>query len=541
MSAPENPDTPWLPAGSPFTKAPTGTVPSGLRVGAVATVNERDEITTDVLIVGSGMGGATAAWALRDAGLDVLVVERGGFLPHEPQNHDPRQMYIEGRYKTAGYWYNGKTGEAFSPGVYYWVGGNTRFYGASLPRFRRSDFEEVEHQEGTSKAWPFSYDDLEPYYQQVEQLFDVHGQIGEDPTEPPHSGTYPFPALAHERRIEQFAGSLRKKGLHPFHTPNAMNLDSQAQRAAATTTDGCPDDTGVKSDAQNKMVLPALRSDRVKILPRTEVTRLITAPDGHRVVAAEARHQGRIIRINANRFVISGGAVNSTVLLLKSANRQHPGGLANSSDLLGRNYMVHNSTFFVGVNPVRRNPTKWQKTLGLNDFYEAGPLTRYPLGNLQMLGKLQGPMIKSARAWAPDWALTYMTDRSIDIYLTTEDMASPDNRVRVDGDRILIDWEPTNVAPHRELVKRITKLVRSAGYPLIFTQRMGIETNSHMCGTAIAGTDPATSVLTPDCQAHDVDNLWLVDASFFPSSAALNPALTIAANALRVAPKIIAG
>jgi choline dehydrogenase-like flavoprotein len=391
-----------------------------------------------------------------------------------------------------------------------------------------------------SKAWPFNYDDLEPYYQRVEQLFDVHGQVGEDPTEPPHSGSYPFPALPHERRIEQFAEALRQKGLHPFHTPNAMNIDTVAQRTAVSTADGCPDDTGVKSDAENKMVLPALGGDRVRILPRAEVTRLITTPDGHRIVAAEARCQGRIIRINAGRFVVSGGAVNSTVLLLKSANRQHPAGLANSSDLLGRNYMVHNSTFFVGVNPVRRNPTKWQKTLGLNDFYESGPLNEYPLGNLQMLGKLQGPMIKPARPWAPDRALTYMTDRSIDIYLTTEDMASPDNRVRVDGDRILIDWEPTNVAPHRELVKRVTKLVRAAGYPLIFTQRMGIETNSHMCGTAIAGTDPTTSVLTPDCRAHDVDNLWLVDASFFPSSAALNPALTIAANALRVAPKIAA-
>lgn len=521
-------------------QASVTTTPPGLRDGAVASV-PGDEITTDVLVVGSGMGGGTLAWALRGSGLDVLVVERGGFLPREPQNHDPREMFVQGRYKTAGHWYDGRTGQPFTPGVYYWVGGNTKFYGASLPRFRHSDFEQVEHQEGISRAWPFGYDDLEPHYQRAEELFDVHGQVGEDPTEPAHSGPYPFAALAHEPPVERFAASLRKHGLHPFHTPNAMNLDTQAQRAAATTADGCPDDTGVKSEAENKVILPALRSERVRILPRTEVTRLLTSADGRRVVAAEARHEGRVIRINASRFVVSGGAVNSSVLLLRSATRQHPDGLGNSSGLLGRNYMVHNSTFLVGVNPARRNTTKWQKTLGLNDFYESGPLTRYPLGNLQMLGKLRAPMVSAARSWAPDWALTFMTDRSIDIYLTTEDLPSRDNRVRVDGDRILVDWEPTNVAPHLELVRRVTKLVRSAGYPLVFTQRMGIETNSHMCGTAVAGTDPSASVLTPDCRAHDVENLWLVDASFFPSSAALNPALTIAANALRVAPSIAAG
>ena len=537
----EHPDDPLLPADTPSSGVRKDSVPAGLAAGAVITLNEGDEIDTDVLIIGSGMGGGTLAWALKDSGSQVLIIERGGFLPREPENSQPEQMYLKGRYKTAGYWYNGKTGEPFTPGVYYWVGGNTKFWGASMPRFRRSDFQQVTHQEGVSQAWPFTYDDLEPFYTQAETLFDAHGQIGEDPTEPPHSTSFPFPALDHEPTIERFAASLRKSGLHPFHMTNGMNITSAADRAAVTTADGCPDGTGIKSEAENKVIRPALDGGNVKIMTRTEVTRLLTSPDGRRVVAAEARHQGRIIRINANRVVVSAGAVNSTALLLRSATRQQPTGLANSSDLLGRNYMVHNSTFFVGVNPRRTNPTKWQKTLGLNDFYEASGLTQYPLGNLQMLGKLQAPMIKPARPWAPDWALTFMTDRSIDIYLTTEDLPSRDNRVRVDGDQILVDWTPTNVAPHRELVKRITKLVRKAGYPFIFTQQMGIETNSHMCGTAVAGHDPATSVLDANCRSHDIDNLWLVDASFFPSSAALNPALTIAANALRVAPTIANG
>jgi choline dehydrogenase-like flavoprotein len=220
-------------------------------------------------------------------------------------------------------------------------------------------------------------------------------------------------------------------------------------------------------------------------------------------------------------------------------SNQHPAGLGNSSGLLGRNYMVHNSTFFMAVDPLHKNETAWQKTLGLNDWYEAGPDNPYPLGNLQMLGKLQSPMVKSARPWAPLWALKMVTDRSLDIYLTTEDLPRPDNRVTVDGDKIMINWTPNNLTPHRELVRKVSRAVRKGGYPVVLTERMGIATNSHMCGTAVAGTDPSRSVLDPDCRSYDVTNLYVVDSSFFPSSAALNPALTIAANALRVAPTIV--
>jgi choline dehydrogenase-like flavoprotein len=279
----------------------------------------------------------------------------------------------------------------------------------------------------------------------------------------------------------------------------------------------------------------------VRLLLGAYVRRLLTNPAGDAVTVAEADVAGRTVRIEAKTFVVCGGAVNSSALLLRSVSDQHPNGLGNSSGLLGRNYMVHNSTFFMAVNPARRNDTAWQKTLGLNDWYEAGPDTPYPLGNLQMLGKLRAPMVKAARPWAPMWALKMVTDRSLDIYLTTEDLPRLDNRAIVDGDKIMINWTPNNLAPHQELVKRVSRAVRKAGYPIVLTERMGIATNSHMCGTAVAGTDPARSVLSPDCRSHDVSNLFIVDGSFFPSSAALNPALTIAANALRVAPTIANG
>ena len=510
-----------------------------LRDGALVNVDQ-DILTADVVIIGSGMGGGTLAWALKDTGLDVLIVERGQFLPREPENSQPDHVFIKKRYLTSEPWYDAKTWQPFQPGVNYWVGGNTKMYGACLPRFRRSDFEEVAHHDGVSPAWPFRYDDLEPFYAKAEELFEVHGALGEDPTEPAHSTPYPYPALSHEPVIERFAVRLRQQGLHPFHMANGMHLPSMVERRADTTADGSPSPSGNKSDAENRAVRPALESPTVRLLLGAYVRRLHTSRNGHTITAAEAQVDERAVRIEAKTFVVAGGSVNSAALLLRSVSDQHPEGLGNSSGLLGRNYMVHNSTFFMAVNPARRNHTAWQKTLGLNDWYEAGPDTPYPLGNLQMLGKLQAPMVKAARPWAPMWALKMVTDRSLDIYLTTEDLPRLDNRVTVDGDKIMISWTPNNLTPHHELVKRVSRAVREAGYPIVLSERMGIATNSHMCGTAVAGTHPSTSVLDPDCRSHDVDNLYVVDGSFFPSSAALNPALTIAANALRVAPTIAA-
>jgi choline dehydrogenase-like flavoprotein len=485
-------------------------------------------ITCDIAVIGSGMGGGTMAWALRNSGAKVLLVERGDRLPAEEQNWSARAVFVDRRYKNAEQWVDERTGESFHPGVHYYVGGNTKVFGACLPRFREDDFKPLEHADGVSDAWPVTYAEIERYYGQAEELYAVHGTAGGDPTEPYRSAAYPYPALEHEPDISRLADDIGRQGLHPFRMPMGVDYRDGGRCVLCATCDGYPCRRDAKSDADVNAVRPAEKAG-VGLQTRTLVHTLETTPDGRAVVAAIAERDGRPVRIVAKKFVLAAGAVNTAALLLRS-------GLANSSGLVGRRYMVHNSTFFVAVDPRRRNWTRFQKTLGVNDWYLPGEHTDIPLGNLQMLGKLQADSVRAARRWAPTPALRFMTNRSVDIYLTTEDLPREENRVvvRPDG-RIGVHWTPNNLGPHARLVRNVTTMMRRVGYPLVFTERMGIETNSHQCGTAVMGTDPATSVVGPDCRTHDLPNVWICDSSVFPSSAALNPALTIAANALRVA------
>jgi choline dehydrogenase-like flavoprotein len=493
------------------------------------------QVSADIVVIGSGMGGSTLAHALRDSGATVLVVERGDFLPRELENWSPEAVFSDGRYKNAESWYS-HDGQAFDPGVYYYVGGNTKLYGAMLPRFREADFGEIRHADGVSPAWPISYADLEPFYTQAERLYHVHGEVGADPTDPWRSGPYPEPALPHEPAIQQLADALTRQGLRPFSMPAAIDYRTGGGCVLCRTCDGFPCMVNAKCDADVTALRPQVQRGTVKLLTRTRIDWLGTTADGKTVTEATGVRDGQPIRITADRFVVAGGAVNTAALLLRSGSTSHPDGLGNSSGQLGRNYMVHNSTFFVAVDPRRRNDTRFQKTLAFNDWYAAGEGRPYPLGNVQMLGKLQSPMIEKSRRWVPRRVLRYMTDHSIDMYLTTEDLPDPDNRVEVNSrGQIVVHWKPNNLDPHVELVRRTTKAVRRAGFPLVFTERMGIATNSHMCGTAVMGHDPTRSVVDPNGKAHDLLNLWIADSATFPSSAALNPALTIAANAIRVA------
>lgn len=489
----------------------------------------------DLIIVGTGAGGGTLAYALADSGIRILLIERGDFLPQEPENWQPRVVFDERRYKPDETWY-GQDGKPFHPGVHYFVGGNTKVYGAALPRLRQEDFGALEHEGGTSPAWPISYEELEPYYNKAETIYRVHGVPGEDLTEPPRSCPFPFPAVDHEPAIGELASRLRANGLHPFHLPMGVDARNGGACILCKTCDGFPCQLLAKSEADVCCVRPALASPTVTLWTRTKALRLLTDASGKQVTGIEVEKDGVKQTVTADRYVVSCGAVNSALLLLRSANSAHPNGIANGSGLVGRNYMVHNNTALMAVDPRRRNPTTFQKSMAVNDFYFRGPGFNFPMGNLQLLGKLQAGMLTAAVPLVPRPILQGMADRSVDWWVMSEDLPDPENRVTLGSDgRVNVRWQPNNRVAHEKLISAARKMMQDAGFPFVAVQRMGIDTNSHQCGTIRFGTDPATSVLDSYCRTHEVDNLYVMDSSFFPSSAAMNPALTIAAQALRVA------
>ena len=491
------------------------------------------DLQADVVVIGSGMGGATTAHALALRGADVLVLERGERLPREPENWSAREVFLRRRYKPAETWFD-RRGRAFAPGVHYVVGGNTKVYGASLPRLRSHDFDAVEHHEGTSPAWPFGYADLEPYYVQAERLYRVHGTTGEDPTEPWRSAPYPHPPLEHEPYVAELAERVRAQGVHP--SANAMGLDRGPGGTCVrcATCDGFPCRLGAKSDAETCAIDPALDSGALRLATGTRVLRLVTDRSGRRVVHRVADGpQGRCT-VRAGKVVLAAGAVNSAALLLSSASDAHPGGLANASGQVGRNFMMHNNAHVAAVDLDRVNDVTFQKTLSVNDWYRDGG-DGFPLGTMQLIGRVDEVMMKSWATAVPLTVLRQVARRSVQWLVMAEDLPSPDNRVTVDGrGAITTARAALGRSTHRRLHRRARSLLRGAGYDAVFTQWFDIAMNSHQCGTVVAGADPARSVLDPWCKAHDVANLWVVDAGFFPSSAAMNPALTIAAQALRV-------
>jgi len=490
----------------------------------------------DLIIIGTGMGGGTLAYALRHSGARILLLERGDYLPQEPQNWEPGAIFDENRYKPDELWVDAENGGTFKPGVHYFVGGNTKVYGAALPRFRREDFDAIEHEGGTSLGWPISYDDLEPYYVEAEKIYRVHGQAGQDPTEPPRSAPFPYPGVPHEPVIDDLRRRLEAQGLHPFSYPMGIDLREGGLCIRCNTCDGFPCNVLAKSEADVCAVRPAIDEGRITLWTNTLAQHLLTDSTGRKVVGVEIENNREKQTVAADRYVISAGAVNTAVLLLRSANQQHPNGLANSSGQVGRNYMVHNNSALMAVSPFRQNKTVFQKTMAVNDFYFGSADFPYPMGNLQLLGKLQAGMLAASQPLFPHPVLQAMANRSVDWWIMSEDLPSADNFVTVGANgRFQIRWQPSNRVAHEKLIAAAKRMMRRAGYPLLFVERMGIETNSHQCGTARFGHDPATSILDSFCKAHDLDNLYIVDSSFFPSSAAMNPALTIAAQALRVA------
>ncbi len=555
----------------------------------------------DAIIIGTGAGGGALAHRLAHAGKQILILERGGFLPQEKLNWSTSAVFLDNRYHTKETWQD-KDGKPLHPQQAYFVGGQTKVYGAAMFRMRAQDFGIIQHQGGISPAWPIGYADIEPYYSQAEELYHVHGDLGTaptvpggygssfDPTEPYHSKPYPYAAFGNEPRMQVIEDAVRKLGVNTFPIPLGLKRNATDPVASkcvrCDTCDGYPCLVHAKSDADINCIREIIALPNVTLMTSTRVLRLLTNSTGTAVTDVEVLHadSNQTARYSAGIFALCAGAINSAVVLLQSANDKHPRGLANnSSDQVGRNFMVHQADALLAIT-TDTNTDSYTKTWGTNDFYlrDPDPAYPFPLGQVQPVGSFHHEMMKGdAPPLTPGFVLETMKHRAVPWWLTTEDLPDPDNRVTLvnatpsaaipsdisqqpgiagvhgAGDtglynestsvaiapqgRIQLSYTPNNVASFNRLKDRWVATLKEAGHadmhlPLsaYFKKRIPLEGVGHQNGTCRMGNDPTTSVLDAHCKAHDLDNLYVVDASCFPSSSAVNPSLTIIANALRV-------
>jgi choline dehydrogenase-like flavoprotein len=498
----------------------------------------------EVVIIGTGAGGGTLAYHLAKAGKRVLILERGPFLPREKPNWSTEAVFLENRYHTKETWTD-KNGKELRPGTGYWVGGNTKVYGAALFRLREEDFGVLQHKGGISPEWPVKYDIFEPYYTQAERLFQVHGAQGIDPTEPPRSAEFPFPAIANEPRMQQIQEALQAQGLKPFPCPLGLQLDEpnpvESRCIRCDTCDGYPCMVHAKSDSDVNCIREIMHLPNVTLVTEARVTRLLSNATGTAVSAVEAEIDGKALQFYGDIVAVCCGAINSAALLLASTSDKHPHGLANNNDVVGRHFMFHQADAILAIGK-EPNRSTYMKTFSLNDFYFGDKDYAFPMGNIQPVGSFHSEMMKDdAPPLTPKFVLGALTTHAVPWWLTTEDLPDPNNRVRLVDGKIRLEYTPNNLESFDRLRDRWIDVLKSAGHAehwfrlhAYFKKRIPLEGVGHQNGTCRFGTDPKTSVLDVNCRTHGLDNLYVVDGSFFASSGAVNPSLTIIANALRV-------
>ncbi|HEY0038724.1 MAG TPA: GMC family oxidoreductase [Longimicrobium sp.] len=503
----------------------------------------------DAVVIGSGFGGAMAAWELVAAGLRVAMVERGGWVERGPHNWAGEGAFVRTPAYAADSAFRVLQGRRWAEqNLCTCVGGPSVYYGGSSFRFREGDFHVApEIVDGSGAAWPFRYDALEPFYTQAERLLGVAGAAGADPTEPPRSAPYPHapaPLAEPSRRIDRAARSL---GLHPFPIPLAINYAAPGGCQRCTTCDAFACAVGAKNDVATRMV-PELVLRGMKLLPETVAVRLVVA--GGRVEALECRSRvtGETVVLRAASFVVAAGALATPHLLLASGlERMNPAGHA-----VGRYLMRHCNAMTYGLFPRNPNPAnEHHKQLAIHDFYFGVDEKDAPRGKLGNLQQVMGPpaaMLEVglpkplARLGAP--VVGHMTG----LLSIAEDQPRIENGVRVDPgalDRwglprmsVTSLYSPRDLAARAALVRRAKRILRRAGAWGTVTWK--VTTFSHVVGTVRMGDDESSAPLDPECRFRGVENLYVTDGSCFPTSAGVNPSLTIAANALRVG-RLLAG
>jgi choline dehydrogenase-like flavoprotein len=483
----------------------------------------------DIVIVGSGMGGATLAAGLAPTGARIVILERGFQIPSDAPARDPSRIYKNSAFRSKETWLD-ERGHPFEPGNYYNVGGNSKLYGAVLIRYRAEDFQALEHFDGVSPAWPFGYGELAPWYDAAERLYQVRGDATSDPTEPPHRAPYPFPPVPDEPAVAAVRARLERIGVHPFTLPLGVDIDRWLA-AGRTGWDGYPDLRCGKMDAETCGLAAALAHPNVELVTGAHVTALEPGPDGKRIAEVVYRKDGAERRLAPRTVAVCAGAVQSAALLLRS-------GVANRSDQVGRCFMNHNASALIAIDPRFRNDSVYQKTFGINDWYLSDGAGGHPLGNLQLLGRVVPDILKIQVPSLPRPVARWISGHAIDLYVISEDLPDPESRVVLKGGEVQLLWRRSNMTAHRKLVAKAKETFRAAGFPIVLSRLFDGRVPSHQCGTVRIGSEPASSVLDPDCRAWDHPNLFVTDAGALPTSAAVNPALTVAALALRAADTI---
>jgi choline dehydrogenase-like flavoprotein len=446
----------------------------------------------DVIVVGSGAGGGTAARALAQAGRKVLVIERGEYIPREPANWSAQEVFGKGRYISPDTWLDG-SGTPFAPQVHYCVGGSTRMYGAALWRMQSSDFG----------SWPVSLADMAPWYARAEAMYHVQ------------------PAIAHAPVIAKIAAGLASAGLHPESAPAAVMLEQGCTLCA--TCDGYPCNLGVKGDAQSCAIVPALATGNLTLATSEQVLEILVTSGAVAGVRTERRvHLAPVV-------ILAAGAVNSAALWLRS-------GLPDSSGQAGRNYMCHQSQAVLAVGP-EKIPPGFFKTLRVMDWYS-------PLGSVQMAGQPCAAMLRGESALAhlaPGLAVREIAARSVVFWLMSEDKAAASNRVSIDppSGSIQLTYDPGSLTNSDDLYHRLASCLPDLGFPVHLRKRMPLAALAHQCGTLRMGEIPSDGPVDRWGQSWDTSGLYVGDTSVFVSSAAVNPALTAMAHSLRVADHII--
>ncbi len=497
----------------------------------------------DALVIGTGVGGASVGHALARAGWRVLFLEKGraAFRHSDTLRGDYPELACPGDVPLADCLRRGGRladtlrdgAHAFTPLMGCGSGGSSALYGMAMERFFPDDFAD----------WPITYDDLAPYYDQAEALYGVRGS--RDPLRPPAPDLPPAPPPGPAQA--ELHAHFQRRGMHPYRLPQACEF---LPGCACCQGYLCP--RACKNDASRVCLEPALAEHGAALLDECEVLRL--EADTQRVTGVICHHAGETFRLRARHIILAAGALQTPALLLRSVGADWPGGLANRSGLVGRHLMRHLVDLYLVFT--REQTDRHHKALGLSDLYRRDGLK---LGTLQSFGALPPAALlvqdltRELRARAP-WSapflaplrpllrllLKHLFDRGVLLAAILEDRPHAENRV-LPGPPLAIEYRL-----HAEARKRLAVFRRQIGAllrPYRFLALHQAEKNAmlaHACGTCRFGDDPATSVLDRHNRAHDLDNLWVVDAAFFPTSGGTNPALTIAANALRVADHLIA-